>query len=93
MSTHNAQKEAELEEYLKQFGYCGLFAHRADLDQATTYVTDVGKSLGNPAAVMTCVFLYVNTLLRLLHDNEQLNGAHLDIKPPSPLIIPNGGLQ
>ena len=93
MSIHNAQKDRELEEYLKQFGYCGLFAHREDLNKAMEYVTALAEASGNPQAVITAVFVYVNTLLRLLHDNEQLNDSHLDIKQPSPLIIPNGGIQ
>lgn len=93
MSIHDATKDEELEQYLKQFGYCSLFSHREDLNAAMEYVNMVAQASDNPPAVVTAVFLYVNTLLRLLHDNEQLNGAHLDIKPPSPLIIPNGGVQ
>lgn len=92
MSVHNAIQEEKLEEYLKQFGYCSLFSYRADLNEAMEYVTKVASSSDNPPAVVTCVFLYVNTLLRLLHENEQLNGVHLDIKPPSPILMP-GDIQ
>lgn len=86
MSVHNATKEEELEAYLKQFGYCSLFSHREDLNQAMEYVNMVAQASENPPAVVTCVFLYVNTLLRCLYENEQLHGAHLDVKPPSPIL-------
>lgn len=88
MSVHNAQKDAELEQYLKQFGYCSLFSHREDLNEAMAYVNMVAQASDNPPAVVAACFVYINTLLRCLHENEQLAHAHLDIKPPSPIIIP-----
>ena len=81
MSVHNAIQEEKLENYLKQFGYCSLFSHRSDLNEAMEYVNMVAQASDSPPAVVTAVFIYVNTLLRLLHENEQLNGAHLDIQP------------
>ncbi len=88
MSVHNAVKDEKLEEYLKQFGYCGLFAHREDLNEAMTYVNMVAQASENPPAVVTAVFVYVNTLLRCLHENEQLAFAHLDVQPPSVIVDP-----
>lgn len=88
MSVHNATTEEELERYLKQFGYCSLFAYRNDLNEAMAYMNMVAQASDNPPAVVTACFVYINTLLRCLHENEQLAHAHLDIKPPSPIIIP-----
>jgi len=88
MRIHNAESEGELECYLKQFGYCSLFSYRNDLDEAMAYMNMVAQASENPPAVVAACFVYINTLLRCLHENEQLAHAHLDIKPPSPITIP-----
>ena len=86
MSIERATKDAELEQYLRQFGYCSLFSHRENLDEVMQYIKAVGDPHGQTPAVMTCVFLYVNTLLRMLHENEQLAGDHLESQSPSRII-------
>ena len=57
---------------LKEFGYAGLFSSRDEVNEAFQYAVDIGDSLGNRQAVLTAVFVYVNTLLEALDANGQL---------------------
>lgn len=50
---------------MKRAGYCGFFARRDTIDEATTYAEEIGKACGAAPHVITAVMVYANTLVYL----------------------------
>lgn len=65
-----------IESLLSPFGYASLFSHCDEIQDAFTFVTNVGEAVGDTPKVVTACMVYVNTLLRVLHHNGMLNLEH-----------------
>jgi hypothetical protein len=49
----------------------GLFADRSSLNEALDYATDIAKSTDAPAAVLTAVYVVLNTVIRNLEGEKE----------------------
>lgn len=70
--------DLELERSLVPFGYSMMFADRDSVEEAFLYLNDIAQATDSAPHVITACMVYVNSLVKALHSNGQLN---MDVKP------------
>lgn len=70
--------DLELERSLVPYGYSMMFADRDSVEEAFLYLNDIAQATDSAPHVITACMVYVNSLVKALHSNGQLN---MDVKP------------
>lgn len=70
--------DLELERSLVPFGYSMMFADRDSVEEAFLYLNEIAQATDSAPHVITACMVYVNSLVKALHSNGQLN---MDVKP------------
>lgn len=66
-------KDLELEKALVPYGYSMMFSSRDSVEEAFTYVNEIGRARPTACHVITACMVYSNTLIKALHQNGKLN--------------------
>jgi uncharacterized protein YfcZ (UPF0381/DUF406 family) len=65
--------DLELERSLVPYGYSMMFADRDSVEEAFLYLNEIAQATDSAPHVITACMVYVNSLVKTLHSNGQLN--------------------